>query len=63
MLHDLRLADAIATIRFWRDENGSSHAEVVESRGTFRLVTQPPPESLSAGLGDRLRALFETVIS
>lgn len=62
VLHDLRLADAMATIRFWRDAAGRSHAETLESRGTFRLVQQPPPESLSAGIGDRLRALLDTAV-
>jgi glycogen debranching enzyme len=62
ILHDLRLADATATVRFWRDPKGRSHSEVVESRGPFRLMEQPPPESLSASLGDRLRALFDTVV-
>jgi glycogen debranching enzyme len=61
VLHDIRLADANATLRFWRDADGRSHAEVVKSRGTFRLVEQPPPESLSAGFADRLRALLDTV--
>jgi hypothetical protein len=61
ILHDLRLADAVATIRCWRDDDGRSHAEVVKSRGSFHLLEQPPPESLSAGLGDRLRALVDTV--
>ena len=61
VLHDVRLATATATIRCWRDPDGGSHAEVLESRGPFRLVQQPPPESLSAGWGDRLRALFDTV--
>jgi len=62
IVHDLRLGEATATIRFWRDADGRSHAEVVKSRGSFRLLTQPPPESLSAGLVDRLRALFDTVL-
>jgi glycogen debranching enzyme len=61
VLHDLRLGDAKATVRFWRDDQERSHAELVASRGTFRLVQQPPPESLSAGVGDRLRALWDTV--
>jgi glycogen debranching enzyme len=62
ILHDVRLADAIATLRFWRDENGRSHSEVVTSRGTFRLLQQPPPESLTAGLRDRFRALIDTAL-
>jgi glycogen debranching enzyme len=61
LLHDLRLGDSAATIRFWRGTHGASHAEVVESRGPFRLVVQPPPESLTAGVRDRVRGAWETV--
>jgi len=61
VLHDLRLGRSTATIRFWRGEHGHSHAEIVKSTGAFRLVVQPPPESLSAGVRDRLRGLFETI--
>jgi len=57
----LRLGDATATLRFWRDDSGDSHADVVEKRGKFHLVRQPPPESLHAGMRDRLGALIETV--
>jgi glycogen debranching enzyme len=61
VLRDVRLADARATIRFSRDDHGRSHAEVLERHGTLHVIQQPPPESLSAGAGDRLRALFDTV--
>jgi glycogen debranching enzyme len=61
VLHDLRLAGGQATLRFWRGREGSSHVEVLHKRGTFRVLTQPPPESLTAGVVDRLSALFEGV--
>ena len=61
VLHDLRLAGAQATLRFWRDEAGSSHVEVLHRRGTFRVLKQPPLESLTAGVADRLSALFDSV--
>jgi glycogen debranching enzyme len=61
VVHDLRLAGATVTLRFWRDSSGSSHAEVLHKRGTFRLVKQPPLESLTAGVVDRLAALFDSV--
>ena len=54
----LRLGDATATLRFWRDDSGDSHADVVEKQGKFHLVRQPPPESLHAGIRDRLSALI-----
>jgi glycogen debranching enzyme len=62
VLHDLRLAGATATLRFWREPDGTSHGEIVRKRGTLRLVEQPPPESLTAGVGDRLSALFDSLI-
>jgi glycogen debranching enzyme len=62
ILHDLRLGGATATLRFWRDGQGASHAEVLQRRGTLHLLRQPPPESLSAGPGDRFRALADGVL-
>ena len=61
VVHDLRLAGATATLRFWRDGSGASHVEVLHRRGTLRVVKQPPPESLSAGVVDRLSALFDSI--
>jgi glycogen debranching enzyme len=61
IVRDLRLGEARATLRFWRDESGASHVEVVHKTGTFRVVKQPPPESLTAGVGDRLGALFDSI--
>lgn len=62
VVHDLRLAGAMATLRFWRDASGSSYVEVLHKRGTFRLVKQPPPESLTAGIADRMSPLFDSVL-
>ena len=57
-----RLGAATATLRFWRDDDGRSHGEVIESTGTLHLVHQQPPESLSAGIGDRFRALVDGIL-
>jgi len=61
IVHDLRLAGSKATLRFWRDRQGSSHVEVLHKRGTVHVVKQPPPESLTAGVPDRLGALFDSI--
>lgn len=61
VLHGLRLGGATATLRFWRDDSGDSHAEVVELHGTLHLVKQPPLESLSSGIRDRLGAFIDGV--
>ncbi|PYR92025.1 MAG: hypothetical protein DMF84_14695 [Acidobacteria bacterium] len=60
-VHDLRLAGAKATLRFWRDGSGSSHVELLHKRGTFRVIKQPPLESLTAGVSGRLSALLDGV--
>jgi glycogen debranching enzyme len=62
VLRGLRLGGAVATLRFWRDRSGESHAEVVRKRGSFHLLRQPPPESLTARTRDRFGALVETVL-
>jgi glycogen debranching enzyme len=62
VLRDLRLGDTTATVRFWRDEEGESHAEVVRKRGALHLIRQPPLESLTAGVRDRFGALTETLL-
>jgi glycogen debranching enzyme len=62
VIRDLRLGGGVATLRFWRDRSGESHAEVVRKRGTFHLLRQPPPESLAATVRDRMGALVESVV-
>jgi glycogen debranching enzyme len=62
VLHDLQVGAATAKIRFWRGENGRSHAEILEKTGTLHLIHQQPPESLTAGPWDRFRALLDTVV-
>ena len=61
VIHDLRLGAAKATLRFWREESGRSQVEVLHKQGTFRVMKQPPIESLTAGVSDRLSALFDSV--
>jgi glycogen debranching enzyme len=62
VMHDLRVGDATVTLRFWRTPDGRSHFEVVRQHGTLRILRQPPPESLFAGVGDRLGAFVDTVL-
>jgi hypothetical protein len=61
-LHGLRLGDATATVRFWRDKHGHSHAELQHVQGKLHLLRQPPLESLHAGVTDRLGALLASVV-
>ena len=61
ILHDVRLGGATATLRFWRGDDGDSHAEVLHHRGTLHLMKQPPLESLASGVRDRLGAFMDGV--
>jgi glycogen debranching enzyme len=62
VVHDLRLAGGKATLRFSREDSGSSRVEVIHRQGTFRVMKQPPLESLTAGVADRMSALFDSVL-
>jgi glycogen debranching enzyme len=55
-IEGLRVGATRASLRFWRDRGGRSHAEVVEKDGPLRLVRQPPIEAVGIGLGRRLRS-------
>jgi len=62
IVHDLRVGRAAATIRFWRDDGGDTHGEVMAKRETLHLIKQRPPESLTAGITDRFTALVDRVL-
>lgn len=61
VVRNLRVGDATATIRFTRDENGHSGADVLEKRGTLHVIRQPPLESLHASSLDRLASLLRGI--
>ena len=61
ILHDLRVGDAKATLRFWRNRDGHSKWEVLHQQGTLHVVRQPAPESLSATWTERTVAAVESL--
>ena len=61
VFQNLRVGGATATLRFWRDARGRSKFQVLHKRGTLHVVRQPPPESLSADLWQRLHGVMESV--
>ena len=58
-VHNLRVGEASVSLRFWRDRDGDSHYEVLRKQGTLHIVRQPPLDSLTVGLWDRLGALIK----
>ena len=61
IVRNLKVGDATATIRFHRDDDGQSHADVLEQRGTLHVIHQPPLESLKALALDRLAAALKSL--
>ncbi len=61
ILRDVRVGDAKATLRFWRDDSGASKWEVLHQQGKLHIVRQPAPESLSARWTDRLTGIVESL--
>jgi glycogen debranching enzyme len=62
VLRQLRVGEASVSLRFWREQDGTSSWQVLHKSGTLRIVRQPPPESLSAGIGERLSGLLQTAV-
>jgi glycogen debranching enzyme len=61
VVRNLRVGDAYVTLAFTRRGDGTTDWDVVHQRGALHVVRQPPPESVTAGIGDRVRGLVESV--
>ena len=59
---NMRVADARVTIRFFRKANGDSTYDIIDKRGSLRVVRQPSPWSLTAGLGERAADILSSVV-
>jgi glycogen debranching enzyme len=53
-LKKLKVGKAMVDIQFLRNRDGSSDYKVLDQRGKLRIIRQPSPWSLSAGVGERL---------
>ncbi|HEU4995823.1 MAG TPA: glycogen debranching N-terminal domain-containing protein [Gemmatimonadaceae bacterium] len=61
-IEGINVGDSRASLRFWRDRNGDSHGEILHKTGTLHLLRQPPIESLTQGVSDRLGAAVDTLL-
>jgi glycogen debranching enzyme len=60
-LRNLHVGRAVTSIRFYR--NGKrTHFDVLEKRGTLHVLRQPSPWSLTAGMGERIKDVMESLI-
>jgi glycogen debranching enzyme len=60
-LHDLKVGDAAITIRFFRKDEKSDY-EILDKRGTLRVIRQPSPWSLTATFAERLKDILTSLI-
>ena len=61
-LENLRVGDAVVTIRFYRTKSGKSDYEVLDKRGPLHVLRQPSPWSLTAGFGERLKDALTSLL-
>jgi glycogen debranching enzyme len=60
-LRNLRVGKSTVSIRFYR-KGKKTDFEVLEKRGTLHVLRQPSPWSLTAGLGERIKDVVESLI-
>ena len=53
-LRNVRVGDAVATIRFYRKNDGASDYHIVDTTGSLHVLRQPSPWSLTATFAERL---------
>ncbi|MFB3915955.1 MAG: glycogen debranching N-terminal domain-containing protein [Terriglobales bacterium] len=59
---NLRIGEAVVSLRFWREDNGATEYEIVDKRGHLHVVRQPSPWSLTAGFGERVKDAVESLL-
>ena len=60
-LRNLHVGKSMASIRFYR-KGRRTHFDVLEKRGTLHILRQPSPWSLTAGVGERMKDVMESLI-
>lgn len=61
-VRNLRVGEAAVDLRFERDSGGRTDYHVLDTRGTLHVVRQPSPWSLTAGVGERIRDVIESLL-
>ena len=60
-VHNLHVGKASVSIHFYR-KNEDTHFDVFDKRGHLHVLRQPSPWSLTAGLGERLKDVMESLV-
>lgn len=60
-VRNLHVGKAVISIRFYRKDK-RTHFDILEKKGSLRVLRQPSPWSLSAGLGERIQDVMESLL-
>jgi glycogen debranching enzyme len=60
-LRNLHVGKSIVSIRFYR-KGKRTHFDVLDKHGTLHVLRQPSPWSLTAGVGERIKDVMESLI-
>ena len=61
-MRNLHVGRAVTSIRFYR-KGKETHFDVLDKRGTLHVLRQPSPWSLTAGVGERIKDVMESLIA
>lgn len=61
VVRNLHVGKTVVSIRFYR-KGKSTHFDVLDKRGRLHVLRQPSPWSLTAGVGERIKDLMESLI-
>ncbi|HKY04541.1 MAG TPA: glycogen debranching N-terminal domain-containing protein [Blastocatellia bacterium] len=61
-LANLRVGEATATIRFFREKGGQSSYDVLDRQGSLHVLRQPSPWSLTASFAERLKDALTSML-
>jgi glycogen debranching enzyme len=59
---NLRVGEAAADLRFFRQSDGGSDYEVLDKRGHLHILRQPSPWSQTAGMAERLKDMITSLL-
>lgn len=60
-VRNLRIGKAVVSLRFYR-KGKFTHFDVLDKRGRLHVLRQPSPWSLTAGVGERIKDVMESLI-
>lgn len=61
VVRNLHVGKAVVSIHFYR-KGKNTHFDVIDKKGTLHVLRQPSPWSLTAGVGERIKDVMESLV-